>query len=80
MIESLELFSDDKEIHLEIIQKDKVKTWFKGRMAGVSQEDWEEWYKEEWMEYDKEEWSRMYEERMTRANYTHVYYIVRRPA
>jgi ubiquinone/menaquinone biosynthesis C-methylase UbiE len=65
---------------LEIIQKDKIKTWFKGRMAGLSQEDWEEWYKEEWMEYDQEEWSRMYGERLARVNYTHVYYIVRKPA
>jgi len=48
-------------------------------MAQTSKEEWLEYYNEVESTYSEAEWARLYQEREARGNYTHLFYIVRKP-
>lgn len=50
-------------------------------VADLQQQSLAEWmaeYREDWF-YDREEWEEMYTERLLEANYSHIFYLLRRP-
>jgi hypothetical protein len=64
---------------MEIVFKEKRTFWLRNIMATVSREEWNgDWHPEQ-SRYSQEEWARMYDKRMERAVYPHLYYIVQKP-
>ncbi len=64
---------------LEIIYKEKRISWYREYARKILLEDWEQLFPKEKTQYGREEWLSMYQERERLQNYTHVYYIARKP-
>jgi SAM-dependent methyltransferase len=64
---------------MEIIFKEKRTFWMRSIMATASREEWNDDWHPEKSRYSQEEWASMYDERMERAIYPHLYYIVQKP-
>ena len=65
---------------LEVVTKEKRTIWHREQLAKLSEEEWLQWYDEQPMETSQAEWKRLYEERVSRGNYTHLFYVARKPA
>jgi ubiquinone/menaquinone biosynthesis C-methylase UbiE len=63
-----------------IIQKEKRTTWFCERTAKMSLETWMTMYDEVKADYSEEAWQAAYEERVSKTQYAHLYYILQKPA
>jgi len=64
---------------LNIVWKEKRTTWFREQMAKMSKEEWINWYKDDWTNYKGDDWLKLYDERVQRYSYSHLFYIVRKP-
>lgn len=65
---------------LEVVQKEKRTVWYPGQMATISREEWVERFRTDWTTHSREQWTQLYDERIWRGNYTHLFYIVRKVA
>jgi ubiquinone/menaquinone biosynthesis C-methylase UbiE len=63
---------------LEILQRDRRIWTYQFWMNRRSKEEWMEEYKENWTKYTKEEWEKMYDERLSKQNHAHIFYILRK--
>ena len=69
---------DDYLEGLEVLRKEKMvrtESWWWNRL---SMEQWMDFYADNYTEYTREEWEKMYERR-SEQNYTHIFYICRKP-
>ncbi len=64
---------------LEVIYKEKRISWYPEYARKMTLEDWEQLFSKVKLQYSKEKWLSMYQEREMLHNYTHVYYIARKP-
>ena len=64
---------------VDIVLKEKRTFWYRDVMARLPKEEWEAVWQEDWTNYSKETWGSMYEERLARGCYAHLYYTVRKP-
>jgi ubiquinone/menaquinone biosynthesis C-methylase UbiE len=62
----------------EILYKDKRTMSLQFYYAKSTLEDWMSQYKDNWTNYSKEEWEKMYDERLLKQRYTHVFYILKK--
>jgi ubiquinone/menaquinone biosynthesis C-methylase UbiE len=73
--EEADQFVDD----WEILSKEKRVTYLRDDAEQTSMERWMEIYTEMADEYLQDSWRRQYNQRMNRFNYTHLYYILKKP-
>ena len=64
---------------MEIVHKEKRTLWMRSYMATLSREAWDADWTPEQSPYAQDEWLKMYDQRMERAVYPHLYYIVQKP-
>lgn len=64
---------------MAIVYKEKRTIWLRNYVAAQTREDWNADWKLEGTRYSQEEWAAMYDQRMERAIYPHLYYIVQKP-
>lgn len=78
------VYSDDEpDVYfdgLDIVWKEKRITWFREAAANVSKEEWISMHKDRWTKYSKGDWIEMYDKRVHNYRYSHLFYIVRKPA
>ncbi len=76
------IFFDEETIEFlygfEVLVKEtERRTWVK-TLQDQSLEEWMAEHQEDWY-YDREEWEAMYTERMDEANYSHIFFLLRKP-
>ncbi len=62
----------------EILYKDKRTMYHRFWYAQTSLKEWMEQYADNWTNYTKVEWERMYDERLSKQRYTHVFYVLKK--
>jgi hypothetical protein len=48
-------------------------------MFQVSKEEWMNRHADNWTLYSKEDWEKMYDSRISKQKYTHIFYILKKP-
>lgn len=77
-------FFDDHEAEeylsgLEILSKVKKAMSHRWWMFQVSKEEWMNRHADNWTLYSKEDWEKMYDSRISKQKYTHIFYILKKP-
>lgn len=64
---------------LEIIFTEKERRLMYANLEKETLEEWMSVHEDDWF-YDREEWEKMYEERLEEANYSHRFFLLKKPA
>lgn len=76
-------YSEDEVDNLfsswEIMHKEKRTLWSPERLKNISLKDWMDLREEFQTDYPEDDWKAIYKERLTKFQYTHIYYILKKP-
>jgi hypothetical protein len=76
-------FADEEADRLvsawEVLQKDRLTTWYRQAAAAITPDEWREMFDEAPPGTSREGWLALYETRAVRVQYTHLYYFLQKP-